>query len=124
MVFECLPASVVLLQQDWRRPQKLLQAAIIRDALSAGSGFCQRRQALCALLSYLSLPLSFRACPPPVSAPIDCPSNGIIISLIAISCNAFRQDYLLFYNYWKTNLKDNTIVFPNEGNGGNGGYFG
>ena len=34
------------------------------------------------------------------------------------------QDYLLYYNYWKMNLKDNTIVFPNEGKGGNSDYFG
>ncbi|CAM9303051.1 unnamed protein product [Pylaiella littoralis] len=34
------------------------------------------------------------------------------------------EDYLLYYNYWKMNLKDSTIVFPNEGKGGNGDYFG
>ncbi|CAN0151922.1 unnamed protein product, partial [Laminaria digitata] len=31
---------------------------------------------------------------------------------------------LPYYNYWKMNLKDNTIVFPNEGKGGNSDYFG
>lgn len=34
------------------------------------------------------------------------------------------QDYLLYYNYWKTNLKDNTIVFQSAGKGGNVDYFG
>lgn len=34
------------------------------------------------------------------------------------------QDYLLYYNYWKTNLKNNSIVFRGDGKAGNGDYFG
>ncbi|CAM9137682.1 unnamed protein product [Ascophyllum nodosum] len=34
------------------------------------------------------------------------------------------RDYLLLYNYWKTNLKDNTIVFQTDGKEGTGNYFG
>eukprot|EP00752_Nemacystus_decipiens_P001779 g1719.t1 len=42
----------------------------------------------------------------------------------ATSWEKLLEDYLLYYNYWKMNLKDSTIVFPNEGKGGNGDYFG
>lgn len=34
------------------------------------------------------------------------------------------EDYLLYYNYWKTNLKNNTIVFQSVGKGGGADYFG
>eukprot|EP00904_Undaria_pinnatifida_P013157 jgi/Undpi1/8972/HiC_scaffold_26.g11433.m1 len=43
---------------------------------------------------------------------------------VATTWEKVLEDYLLYYNYWKMNLKDNTIVFPNEGKGGNSDYFG
>lgn len=42
---------------------------------------------------------------------------------VAKTWEKILEDYLLFYNYWKTNLKDNTIILQNEGKGGNSHYF-
>lgn len=30
----------------------------------------------------------------------------------------------MYYNYWKTNLKDDAIVFHGHGNSGDADYFG
>ncbi|CAN0140460.1 unnamed protein product, partial [Hapterophycus canaliculatus] len=42
----------------------------------------------------------------------------------ATSWEKLLEDYLLYYNYWKMNLKDSAMVFQNEGKGGGGDYFG
>ncbi|CAM9822143.1 unnamed protein product [Ectocarpus sp. 6 AP-2014] len=42
----------------------------------------------------------------------------------ATSWEKLLEDYLLYYNYYKMNLKDSTIVFQSEGKGGGNDYFG
>jgi hypothetical protein len=35
------------------------------------------------------------------------------------------EDYVLYYNYWRMNLKDGDLAFANQGKGNKGGdYFG
>jgi hypothetical protein len=42
-----------------------------------------------------------------------------------VHCLQVLEDYVLYYNYWRMNLKDGDLAFANQGKGNKGGdYFG